>query len=51
MKRIVRNKRESIKVVKKMTITTSGGCRRGSPRLRRWPCACCCCLPSSFWEY
>jgi hypothetical protein len=50
-KRIVRNKRESIKAVKKLTVTTSGERRRGSLRLRRWPGACCCYLPSSFWEY
>jgi hypothetical protein len=37
--------------VKKLMITTSGERRRGSPRLCRWPCACCCCLPSSFWGY
>jgi hypothetical protein len=39
------------KVKKKLTITTSGERQRGLPQLRRWPCACCCCLPSSFWEY
>jgi hypothetical protein len=50
MKRIVRNKKESIKAVRKL-ITTSGERWRGSPQLRRWPGACCCYPPSSFWEY
>jgi hypothetical protein len=51
MKRIVRNKKESVKAVKRLTITTSGEQRRGFPQLRRWPGAFCCCLPLSFWEY
>jgi hypothetical protein len=50
-KRIVRNKRKSIKSVRKLTITTSGERQRGSPRLRRWPGACCCCLPLGFWGH
>jgi hypothetical protein len=39
------------KAMKKLTITTSGERQRGSLRPRRWPGACCCCLPSGFWEY
>jgi hypothetical protein len=50
-KRIVRNKKKSIKVVKKLTITSSGERQRGSPRPRRWPGACCYCLPLGFWGH
>jgi hypothetical protein len=50
-KRIVRNKRKSRKAVKKLTITTSGERQRSSLQPRRWPGACCCCLPLGFWEY
>jgi hypothetical protein len=39
------------KAVRKLTITTSGERQRGSLRPRRWPGACCCCLPLSFLEY
>jgi hypothetical protein len=39
------------KDVKKLTITTSGEHQRDSLRPRRWPDACCCCLPLSFLEY
>jgi hypothetical protein len=38
------------KVVKKLTITTSGERQRGSLRPRRWPSAYCCCLPLGFSE-
>jgi hypothetical protein len=36
------------KVVKKLTITTSGEHRRSSRQPCRWLGACCCCLPLSF---
>jgi hypothetical protein len=39
------------KAVKKLMVTASGECQHGFLRLRRWPGACCCCLPLSFWEY
>jgi hypothetical protein len=44
-------KRNLEKAVKKSMITTCGECQRGSLRPRRWPGACCCCLPLSFLEY
>jgi hypothetical protein len=44
-KRIVRNKRGSKRSMEKSMITTSDECQRGSLRPRRWPGACCCCLP------
>jgi hypothetical protein len=50
-KRIIRNKRDLERAVKKLTITTSGERQHGFLRPRRWPGACCCCLPWSFWEY
>jgi hypothetical protein len=34
-KKIVRNRRESMKAMEKLTITTSGERQRGFPRLRR----------------
>jgi hypothetical protein len=37
--------------MKKRPITTFGERQRGSLQPRRWPGACCCCLPWSFWEY
>jgi hypothetical protein len=39
------------KVVEKLMITASGESQRGFLQLHRWPDACCCYLPSSFWEY
>jgi hypothetical protein len=51
MKRIVRDEKGSKRVVKKPTVTTSGEHQCGSLRPRRWPDACCCCLPWRFWEY
>jgi hypothetical protein len=39
------------KAVEKLMITASGERQRGFFQLRRWPGTCCCCLPSSFWEY
>jgi hypothetical protein len=39
------------KTVKKLMITTSGERQCDSLRPRRWPGACCCCLPLSFLEY
>jgi hypothetical protein len=51
IKRIIRDKRDIKRAVRKPTITTSGERQRGSLRLRRRPDACYCCLPWSFWEY
>jgi hypothetical protein len=51
IEKIVGDKKGSKGAVKKPMITTSGEHRRGSLRPRRWPDACCCCLPWRFWEY
>jgi hypothetical protein len=43
-------KRDLEKAVEKLMITASGERQHSFLQLRRWPGACCCCLPSSFLE-
>jgi hypothetical protein len=43
--------RDLEKAVDKLMIIASGERQHDFLRLRRWPDVCCCCLPSSFWEY